>query len=105
MYGPYTGRKLYGYFQDADRMFTDWLYGEYDEQKLTQFEMLHNIPFLGDYMDYKLDLRADQEYLNRNGMSYSDIHDPRKLKQVSSGSRMYSSGFQFVSKNVGRLYR
>lgn len=89
----------------TDKRFSEWLYGEYDEEKLTQFELLHNIPVIGAYMDYKLDVRADQEYLNRYGMDYSDIHDPRKLKQTSSGSRMYGSSLNFVSKNVDKLYK
>lgn len=94
--------KQYKVFDDA---FTKWLYGEYDENKLAQFEMMYHLPFIKDYMDYKLDLRADQEYLKRYGMTYADVHDPRKLKQVGSGSRMYGAGFDMVSKNVGRLYK
>lgn len=92
-------------FAYGDKKFTEWLYGEYDEEKLTQFELLHNIPVLGDYMDYKLDLRADKEYMARYQLDYQDIHDPRKLKQVSSGSRMYGSAMNYVSKNVDKLYK
>lgn len=98
---PLISRSAFAY---SDKRFTEWLYGEYDEKKLTQFELLHTIGPVGAYMDYKLDLRADNEYLNRYGMDYSDVHDPRKLKQTSSGSRMYGSSLNYVSKNLEKLY-
>lgn len=91
-------------FAYGDKKFTDWLYGSYDKNKLTMFELMYHTP-LGPYMDYKLDLRGDEEYLRRYGMSYEDVHDPRKLHQVSSGSRMYGSALSFVSKNVDKLYK
>lgn len=82
----------------------DWLYGEWNEQKVKEFELLHRVDIVGDYMDYLLDLRSDQEYLNRYGMDWSDIHDPRKLHSTASGSRLAGSTLNFVSKNVHRLY-
>lgn len=93
----------YGHFIEPH--FKDWLYGGYDETKLRHFNILHNIPVFGDYMDYLLDSRADKEYLSRYGMDYSDIHDPRKLRSTGSGSRLVGSSLNFVSKNVSRLYR
>lgn len=99
---PAFTRAVFAY---GDKKFTEWLYGEYDKEKLTQFELLHNVPVVGAYMDYKLDLRADEEYLNRYGMDYSDIHDPRKLKQTSSGTRMYGSALNYASKNLDKLYK
>lgn len=84
---------------------SEWLYGEWSEEKLHQFEFLSNVPFVGNYLDYLLDKRADEEYLRRYGLDYSDIHDPRKLRQTSSGSRLAGSSLNFVSKNVTRLYR
>lgn len=88
----------------TDNEFSDWLYGDYNERKLRQFEALHNIPGLGNYMDYLLDIRADEEYLDRYGMDYTDIHDPRKLRSTNSGSRLIGSAMNYVSKNVERLY-
>lgn len=85
--------------------FADWLYGDYDENKLRTFELLHNIPVIRNYMDYLLDRRADQEYLDRYGMDYSDVHDPRKLRQVSSGSQFIGASLNFVSSNVSKLYK
>lgn len=85
--------------------FTDWLYGEYSEDKLFQFEMLYHIPLVKNYMDFQLDLRADREYMNRYQISYSDIHDPRKLRSVSSGSSFYGSAYQMISRNLDKLYR
>lgn len=84
---------------------TDFLYGEWNEEKLRQYEVMARVPVLNDYMDYLLDRRADEEYLRRYGMDYSDIHDPRKLKQSSSGSRLVGSSLNFVSRNVSKLYR
>lgn len=107
----------FGWFEDFDLyaavfedrplndQMVDWLYGEWSEQKLKEFEILHNIPIVSNYMDYVLDHRADQEYLDRYGMDYSDIHDPRKLHQFSSGSSFVGSSVNFVSSNLHRLYR
>lgn len=114
-YLPYTNPQYATYRLYADHIkgkrdlehneFATWLYGGYDEGKLRQFEILHNIPVVGNYMDYLLDYRVDREYLNRYGMDYSDVHDPRKLRSVGSGSAFYGSAVNFVSKNVSRLYR
>lgn len=89
------------YAKKADEAFTDWLYSGYDKQKLDTFTGLYAIPGIHQYMDYKLDIRKDNEYLARYGMDYSDVHDPRKLSQVNSGAR----ALEWVSHNVTRLYR
>lgn len=81
-----------------------WLYGEWSKEKLRHYELLHQVPVLSGYMDYLLDIRADDEYLRRYGMDYSDIHDPRKLRQSSSGSRALGSVLQ-VSSNIAMLYK
>lgn len=94
--------KLGGIIEDH---MTDFLYGEWNEEKLRQYEIMARVPVLNDYMDYLLDRRADEEYLRRYGMDYSDIHDPRKLKQSSSGTHLVGSSLNFVSSNVKRLYR
>lgn len=98
---PALTRTVFAY---GDRKFTEWLYGEYDQEKLIQFELLYHTP-LKHYMDYKLDLRADEEYMTRHQLTYEDVHDPRKLKQTSSGAAMYGTALNFVSKNVEKLYR
>lgn len=88
----------------ASPAFSEWLYGEYNEEKLAKFQALYSVPGLRNYMDYLLDRRNDKEYLERYGMDYSDIYDPRKLSQVNSGSRIYGSTVHFVSKNLESLY-
>lgn len=88
-----------------DNTISDWLYGEWDEEKLRKFQIYHNIPLVGNYLDYLLDVRADREYLKRYGLDYSDIHDPRKLYSMSSGSRLISSAYNFIGKNVDDLYK
>lgn len=83
----------------------DWLYGSWSKEKLRQFTFYRNVPVLSQYMDYLLDLRDNEHYLDRNGMTYSDIKDPRKLSSVQSGSRLVGSAYSIVSKNVEKLYR
>lgn len=86
-------------------MLSEWLYADdWNEDKLRQFELMYHGP-MKDYMDYLLDLRADQEYLDRFGMEYTDIHDPRKLKSVGSAGRMYGSVVHYVSDMAKHLYR
>lgn len=87
-----------------DKQFTEWLYGPVDQNKLTQLELLYKTP-LGPYMDYKLDLRKDSEYLARYGMTLSDVHDFRKLHQFDSGAAVLGGTLNFVSDNINRLYR
>lgn len=101
-YWDFTPAKyMYNAFkQHVEPAVSDWLYGEYDEEKLRQFQIAYAIPGVRNYLDYLLDRRADQEYLSRYGMDYTDIHDPRKLRQTRSGSSVISS----VSSNVSRLY-
>lgn len=83
-----------------------WLYEDnWSKEKLRQYQLLNAVPGVSQYMDYLLDLRADQEYLDRYGMSYSDIHDPRKLRSTSSGSRLAGSAVNMVSRNLDDLYR
>lgn len=91
-------------FAYGEKKFTEWLYGDYNQEKLTQFELLYHVPIVKQFMDYKLDVRADEEYMNRYQLGYEDIHDPRKLKQTSSGSALIGSSLNFVSDNVKRLY-
>lgn len=88
-----------------DNPISDWLYGPWNEEKYKQYVALTLVPIFNDYMDTLLDLRADKEYLNRYGMSYTDIHDPRKLRTGASGSKFVSSGMNFVSDNIKKLYR
>lgn len=82
-----------------------WLYGDWNEEKLRKFQIAYAIPGVRDYMDYLLDRRADQEYLNRYGMDYTDIHDPRKLRTSGSYPRVVGSVYRMVSRNIDKLYK
>lgn len=84
---------------------TGWLYSDWTEDKFKAYSMLNSLPFVGNYMDYLLDKRATDEYFDRYGMDYTDIHDPRKLQYSNTVVNLYRSGMNFVSKNVTRLYR
>lgn len=88
-----------------DNTFSDWLYGEYDEEKYKKYLLLHAVPGVSQYMDYLLDYRVSREYLDRYGMDWTDIHDPRKLALSNSGTALARFGMNFVSKNVDKLYR
>lgn len=83
-----------------------WLYGSWNKEKYSTYTVLNNIPGVSDYMDTLLDRRTAQEYLDRYGLDYTDIHDPRKLPGgKSSAVRVGMNALQFVSKNVSKLYR
>lgn len=89
-----------------DNGISEWLYADdWNQAKLEEFERRYAIPGFRQYLDYLLDRRADSEYLNRYGMDYSDIHDPRKLRETNSAAHLYGSVYNFVSDNVKRLYR
>lgn len=102
--------QLYGFtdlYDSATRNpIADWLYeDDWSKQKLAQYEALSLIKPIGAYFDWLLSVRSDEEYLSRYGMEYSDIHDPRKLSQVSSADRLLGSTINFISSNIDRLYR
>lgn len=99
-YGPSWMKEIYYGITDTK----NWLYGEWNEEKYNVYLGLSNIPVFNNYMDYLLDSRDAKQYLQRYGMGYSDIRDPRKLNSTSSGSRFLGSTVQFVSKNLEDLY-
>lgn len=87
-------------------VYADWLYeDDWTKEKLGMYELATHIPLLNSYTEWLLDVREDEEYLRRFGMDYSDVHDPRKLHQTSSGSRAIGGAINFVSAMVTRLYR
>lgn len=92
-------------FDAFDRHFTDWLYGDWNEEKFNQYEVLDHIPGMHEYMEYKLDHRKTQEYFNRYDMDYTDVHDPRKLYEHGSAGSYFTYGLDRVSDNFKRLYR
>lgn len=100
---------LYGEYKRGatleDNTFSEWLYGEWDETKYKQYLALNAVPGISQYMDYLLSYRGAVEYLNRYGMDWSDIHDPRKLGLSNSGTALARFGLNFVSRNVTKLYR
>lgn len=89
-----------------DNAFATWLYtAEWNDENLSKFYALYAVEPTKTYIDYLLDRRADQEYLNRYGITSSDIHDPRKLRTTSSASRLYGYAIESVSDNFKRLYK
>lgn len=95
-----------GFAKLNDNAFSRWLYDDnWSETKLQVYELIDSTHLGHAYLDYLLSRRSDEEYLDRYGMDYPDIHDPRKLSQVSSASALIRSGLNFVSSNINRLYR
>lgn len=89
-----------------DNSFATWLYtAEWNDENLARFEMLYAVQPTKSYIDYLLDRRSDREYMSRYGLSPSDVHDPRKLRQVSSASSMMSYTLGTVSDMVKYLYK
>lgn len=91
---------LYGTFTDRD-----YWYGDYDDRKLKKFQALYSIPGFRQIMDYNLDLIKDEQYLERYGMTYADVKDPRKLASTASAGQVYGIAWSMISRNVSRLYR
>lgn len=100
-----------GFFDDwgnlslTNNPISEWLYGEWNEKKYKEYLAWNSIYPARLLFDYILDSRAADEYLNRYGMDYSDIHDPRKMPNASSGTALAGYALNFVSKNVEKLYR
>lgn len=88
-----------------DNEVSEWLYGEWTEEKYKQYLAYNSVYPIRLYFNYLLDYRGANEYLDRYGMDWSDIHDPRKLNLSQSGSALGGYALNFVSKNIGRLYR
>lgn len=85
--------------------YRDWLYDDnYTKDKFGKVAVLSNLPVIGDYTNYLLDMRKADEYLNRFGMDWSDIHDPRKLTAFGSTGGGIRRSLNFVSGNIKRLY-
>lgn len=101
----YYGPSWLGEVYDAVTNTEQWLYGPWNKEKYDVYTRLNSFGPMRDYMDLLLDRRSDSEYLRRYGMDYSDIHDPRKLRQSSSTARVYGSSYTMISRNVSRLYR
>lgn len=99
-YGPSWLGEAYDAFTNTEA----WLYGPWTKEKYETYKALNLVPGVSHYMDYLLDVRRDEEYLRRYGMDYTDLHDPRKLSQTGSYSRLGGYTLNFVSRNIHRLY-
>lgn len=84
----------------------DWLYEDnWSKEKYDEYLLYSAVPIVSDYMGYLLDARRTEEYLNRYGMDYQDIHDPSKLPSSRSAIAVNRAAINFVSRNISRLYR
>lgn len=84
--------------------FDDFLYGDMSKGKYDAISFLYALPFFHELIDWRMDSRKAQEYLDRYGMDWSDVHDFRKLSSFGSQSRLIGSAYRMVSKNVEDLY-
>lgn len=93
-------------FSLEDNRFATWLYtAEWNDENLRTFELLYSVEPTKSYIDYLLNLRDDRYYLDRYGITDSDIRDPRKLGQVSAASRLYGYSLNFISDSAKFLYK
>lgn len=83
----------------------DYLYGDMTKEKYDILSFLYAFHGPREFIDWRMDVRATQEYMNRYDMDWSDIHDFRKLKSFNSQSTIIGSAYRMVSKNVEDLYR
>lgn len=89
-----------------DNSFATWLYtAEWNDENLQKFHLLYAVQPTRNYIDYLLDLRDDESYLRRYGISPGDIRDPRKLKSTGSASRMIAGALNYASDMVMKLYK
>lgn len=103
-----TPGMLYGMHNNTHGLMDDlkdWLYEDnYDQKKFEKVAILSSLPGIGLYVNNVLDMRAATEYLRNNQMTWSDIHDPRKLSGFGSTAAIGRAGVNFISRNVKRLY-
>lgn len=105
--GTYYGPKELEPYMQAFWDPVGFLDGEWSEDKQKAFNNLYNLqifgtrPF-GNTFDSILDNRNDQRYMDRYGLSWANVKDPRKLSQ--SRSSTLNSAINFVSSNIDKLY-
>lgn len=85
--------------------FDDFLYDIKSKEQYDAISFLYAMPFFHQIIDWRMDTRATQEYMNRYGLDWSDLHDFRKLKNFGSQSSLVGSAYQMISKNIEDLYR
>lgn len=82
-----------------------FLYEDMSKEKYDILSFLYSFSGVREFIDWRMDSRATQEYMNRYGIAWSDVHDFRKLSSFGSQSRLVGSAYRMVSKNVEDLYR
>lgn len=103
-YGPKEWEPYVTAFWDPNQ----FLNSEWSYEKQKAFNDLYNFSVFGwspfrDQFDSILDSRNDQLYLDRYGLDWSDVKDPRKLSQSKRSASV--NAINFVSSNIKRLYR
>lgn len=83
----------------------EFLYGDMSKEKYDFLSLLYAFPGFHEFIDWRMDARANQEYMNRYGIKWEDVHDFRKLSSFGSQSRLIGSTYRMISKNVEDLYK
>lgn len=98
---------IYDYLSRQWNNSVNWLYGQdadgWTEKDQHDFEVMRTNPVMAYLMDAELDKRATREYMANRGLTWSDIHDPRKV-HATNAQAVFNS-LNFVSSNITRLYR
>lgn len=83
--------------------YRDFDYSLSDREKVGYRQAAYGIPFFGSALEANDRLGYYDDYLRNRGMTWADVKYPFMLN-TGIGS-MVSSGTNFISANVSRLYR
>lgn len=78
---------------------------DYDESKYNAYTFFSQIPPFKYQIAYDIGRTQNEEYLNRYGLGYEDIHYPQKMPGSGAMSSSVAGTLNFVSSNLTRLYR
>lgn len=96
------GEDFANYGSDMDALGSVIGLSESDKKQIEY--SLSSIPVLGDVIRDRDDYNYVSDYLRNNGLTWADIRYPSRVTGAGTFGRLMSSGYNFVSKNVERLY-
>lgn len=83
----------------------DWLLSPKDKAGTDFVQLLYATPLGKTYIDWLYSKRDTETYLERYGLEYTDIYDFRKLPSTGPAAVLYGKSLNYVSRNIGRMYR
>ena len=64
-----------------------------------------SVPYVRDVVNASEGNQKALSYMENRGLSWSNVLYATNLPGYGSGSGLVSNGYNFVSRNIGRLYR